>query len=374
MAQLKKIGMAAGTFSVALGIGFVMQNGDVLASRFGAEDTEATAPFVQDTAPVEVVQASLTGDLDVTTTQDVLADSGPEAAGASPELTIPAPIVEAVVALPESVQIQDAPEAPIQLASIDPEVMPEIENPAAIDPAVVSNAAVVDTVEIDCVPTMMAVAGPAATVDVALSAPCHTDTAFTVHHQGMMFSAVTNTNGTSKLTVPALAEMAVLIAAFDNGDGAVATVTVPEFLNYDRAVLQWQGDTAVMLSAYENGAEFATENHIFIENPGDITRVEAGVGGYLISLGAAEVENAFMAEIYTYPTGMMTSGGSVTLVAEAEITSDNCGSELNAQSIQVDPTGDSSALDLTMVMPDCDAVGDFLILQNMFQDLTLAAR
>ncbi len=34
-------GMAAGTFSVALGIGFVMQNGNVLANRFGAESAPA---------------------------------------------------------------------------------------------------------------------------------------------------------------------------------------------------------------------------------------------------------------------------------------------------------------------------------------------
>ncbi len=46
MAKLRKIGMAAGTFSVALGIGFVMQNGDVLASRFGADSAPVQpAPF-----------------------------------------------------------------------------------------------------------------------------------------------------------------------------------------------------------------------------------------------------------------------------------------------------------------------------------------
>jgi len=48
MANIKQIGMAAGTFSVALGIGFVMQNGDALASRFGAESAPAQpAPFTQ---------------------------------------------------------------------------------------------------------------------------------------------------------------------------------------------------------------------------------------------------------------------------------------------------------------------------------------
>ena len=34
----------------------------------------------------------------------------------------------------------------------------------------------------------------------------------------------------------------------------------------------------------------------------------------------------------------------------------------------------SGTYDLTLTLPGCDAVGDFLVLQNMFEDLTLAAR
>jgi len=57
MAKVKQLGMGAGTFSVALGIGFVMQNGDALASRFGAESApDQPAPFTQ-TAPIEAVAA-----------------------------------------------------------------------------------------------------------------------------------------------------------------------------------------------------------------------------------------------------------------------------------------------------------------------------
>ena len=33
-----------------------------------------------------------------------------------------------------------------------------------------------------------------------------------------------------------------------------------------------------------------------------------------------------------------------------------------------------SAIDLTMTLPDCDAIGEFLVLKNMFEDLTLAAK
>ena len=364
MADIKKIGMAAGTFSIALGIGFVMQNGNALASRFGTEGVEEPTAFVQDEVPVVVTQASLA----------VTADGVPTVPDTSPVLDAPVTISEIAVAVPKPDVAQDPQKLPIQLASIDPEALPEIENPAAVASDVILDVVPSETVELDCVPKMVAVAGSAATVEIAVEAPCHTNTAFTIHHQGMMFSAMTDEQGTSELTFPALSDIAVLIAAFDHGDGAVATVTIPDFADYDRAVLQWQGETSVLLSAYENGADFATANHIFSGNPGDMARIQAGVGGYLVSLGDAEVENAFMVEIYTYPTGMIDAGGNVALVAEAEITAANCGNELNAQSIQVDQLGGTTALDLTLVMPDCDAVGDVLILQNMFQDLTLASR
>jgi len=129
-----------------------------------------------------------------------------------------------------------------------------------------------------------------------------------------------------------------------------------------------------MLSAYEDDAKFGDDNHIHADTPGDIDRLEMAVGGYLVRLGDGSVSNGLMAEVYTFPTGMMGTAPDVMLVAEAEITSVNCGQELNVQSIQVFPNGDTAALDLTMIMPECDAVGDFLILQNMFEDLTLASR
>lgn len=380
MAQLKKIGMAAGTFSVALGIGFVMQNGDALASRFGSEDVAGPAPFAAtpDT-PVQLVQANLSADVPAvdaeavvtaadielpTAEADALQVAVSDVALIAPSLEQPAPIAEVAVAVPDDARVPDTQQAPVQLASIDAEVLPQIDEAPARETV---------TVDVDCVPTMMATPAAAAMVNVALVAPCHTDTAFTVHHQGMMFTAKTDEDGTSNLTVPALAQTAVIIVAFANGDGAVATADVPEFAMYDRAVLQWQGSADVMLSAYEDGANFGDPSHIHAENPGDIARLETSEGGYLMRFGDVATDNPLMAEVYTYPSATSTTT-DVMLVAEAAITAENCGNELAAQSIQVSPTGETSALDLTMMMPDCDAVGDFLILQNMFEDLTLALR
>lgn len=355
MANFKKIGMAAGTFSVALGIGFVMQNGDALANRFSADTTpQQPAPFTETAAVAENVSV----DVQAVDEPIVLAQAGV----APPSFAAPTSSVESAIVLPEAAKVPTKPEAPVQLAALDPELMPEIETDAIV------------TTEVDCVPVMSATAGDGATVALSVSAPCHASAPFTVHHQGMMFTAMTDEIGAADLQVPALAEVAVMIAAFTDGDGAVSTVVVPDFANYDRAVLQWQGDTSVMLSAYEGDAGFGDDAHIHADNPGDMARLYAAEGGYLVRLGDASTADSLIAEVYTFPTGMMGQALDVMLVAEAEITSQNCGKDLSAQSIQVSPTGETSALDLTMTMPACDAVGDFLILQNMFEDLTIASK
>lgn len=359
MSKIRQIGMAAGTFSVALGIGFVMQNGDALASRFGTEEAPAQpAPFT------DVTQQNVTNETPYADENGgaITVSHGGVIMSETPVISKPEPSVAAAVILPEAAKVPEVQESPVQLAALETELAPSIETNETA------------TVEVDCVPVIEAVAGPAAQVSLSIAAPCHLNATFTVHHQGMMFTAVTDDSGMVELSVPALAEVAVMIAAFDDGDGAVATVTVPDFAAYDRAVLQWQGDASVMLSAYEGDAEFGSESHIYAGNPGNIDRVETAAGGYLVRLGEETAEDALMAEVYTFPTGMIASDFDVMLVAEAEITAGNCGQELNAQSLQFSPTGQNAALDLTMVMPECDAVGDFLILQNMFEDLTIALR
>jgi hypothetical protein len=403
MAKIKQLGMAAGTFSVALGIGFVMQNGDALASRFGTDSTpDRPAPFAQTvetqdeevsplaaepeiivaatslveqptiieqpvaiekTPPIEqfvtveeptIVEQPIIEQPIIVAQASIAAPKAPDMVASNPGVTSPA--IGPVTTAPKQ------HEAPVQLITLEPEESPEIDLEAAAP------------VEVNCVPSMMAIASNAAMVDVSINAPCHTSTAFTIHHQGLKFTSMTDDAGTSVLAVPAVAEVAVLIAAFEDGDGAVATVWVPDFQNYDRAILQWQGDTSVMLSAYEGDARFGDDGHIHADNPGTLERLVAAEGGYLIQLGEITSVDPFMAEIYTFPKGAPNSSSEVMLVAEAEITAGNCGQELSAQSVRVSHTGATSALDLSMIMPECNAVGDFLILQNMFEDLTLASR
>ena len=99
--------------------------------------------------------------------------------------------------------------------------------------------------------------------------------------------------------------------------------------------------------------------------------VEDTRGGALLELGDPLLGSALMAEVYTYPSQALGEG-DVKLSIEAEITTQNCGRAIEGQTLQREPNGDIRAVDLSVSVPGCAAVGDFLVLKNLVRDLTLA--
>ena len=285
MSRKRSFMTAAVTFSVALSIGFVMQYGDAVASRFQPTQ-EPVMTLPQMVMPQQSAMA---------TTLSV------------PEMVIPY-----------------ADEAAITLAALVDVPVPAPMAPLAAPEPVCEVAMTADTL-------------PLAMVAVSVVAPCQPNAAVTIHHQGMIFSQLTDETGRVDVVVPALAQEAFFIAAFAGGEGAVASTAVPDLANYDRAALQWQGIDAVQLHALEVGTNYDSEGHV-------------------------------------WATGKYNQDGTVALSVEAEVTAANCGRDISAQSIQLDSLQEPTAIDLTMTMPDCGAIGEFLVLKNMFKDLTLAAK
>ena len=81
-----------------------------------------------------------------------------------------------------------------------------------------------------------------------------------------------------------------------------------------------------------------------------------------------------MAEVYSFPAAETQSAGVVRLSLEAEVTADNCGQDVAGRSQQVDAGIARQPVEIALAMPDCDAAGEFLVLNNLFQDLKIAAR
>lgn len=316
MIRKRKFVSAAAIFGVALSMGFIVQNGDALASRLG---------------PVELTDASQI------TAAPIAASA---ATGALPKVTDQAqeiaPLVEMIALAEEQVILEPT----------------------------------VDT----CAITVEGQALPLAMVALSIDAPCQPAEYVTFHHMGMMFKEQTDTEGRIDVIAPAFAETAVYLVSFGSGVGTTATVLASDYMNFDRAVLQWQGINAVQLHALEFGADYGSDGHVWSAAARDLDFMTPPSGGFLITLGDPTVDQPLMAEVYTYPSGTAQATGTVGLSVEAEVTAANCGREVFAQSLQFGPAHAPEAFDLIMTMPSCDAIGEFLVLKNMFKDLKLAAK
>ncbi|MEM6277429.1 MAG: hypothetical protein AAF714_10815 [Pseudomonadota bacterium] len=317
----RKVVMVSGTFAVAMGVGFFMQNENAEASL-----TQAGAMPMAIPIPIQ--------------------PATPPDAGAA----TPAVVEDAAVPLP------DAAVADLEARSEPPFIPVAIANEAA-------------EAEVDCEPLMAADLRDAALVELSITAPCNANEAVTIHHEGMMFSALTDADGQASLFTAALNETALFIAAFGSGTGALAEVSVPTLADYDRVVLQWAGDGAFEIHAMEGGATYGDNGHVWHEAPRTAASAVTGDGGFILALGDGRVDSPRFAQVYTFPANAASK--DVALSVEAEITSTNCATEIEAQTLERRAGEAIKILDLKVAVPACEAVGDYLVLKNVLEDLTL---
>lgn len=338
MKYRKEITTTAGTLACAIGIGFFMQNTAAPSAEFtGAELANADA-VVLDVGEIVLTAAEFS-------------ESAPKV---STEETVTLAAAQEIVA-------PDAGELPVFDTEALP--MPEAQAPA-------------EQAELEPVCEITANARPvaAAMVNLTLSAPCMPDERLTVHHSGLLFNQTTDADGAFEITVPALSQDAVFIVAFTNGEGAVAQTLVEEMADFDRVAVQWKGETGFQLHAREFDADYGSEGHVWSGAPRDMTFGVTGKGGFLSLLGDQDVPDGLLAEVYTFPTGTSQTAGDVALSVETEVSSSNCGLEIEAKTLQTGSGNDITTRNLTLSVPDCDANGNFLVLNNLFEDLKVASR
>lgn len=334
MARMKEVLTVAGTLACAIGIGFVMQNSDTAKARYGNQDRPA---------PRELEDSATSALLDV---QQIRLTSG-EFKGAD---DLPA----------TSAFAASEPDANVIKVRAPQSVLEGPPAPGSADPVPA------------CDITAEAQAIAAAMVNLRLDAPCFPNERVTVHHNGMIFTETTDAKGALNTTVPALARDAMFILAFGNGEGAVAQTEVEELIDYDRAVVQWKGNAGFEIHAREFGANYGDAGHHWKEAPGEVADAVIGRGGVLTRHGDIAAADPLLAEVYTFPKAGSERAGTIALSVETEVTKANCGIEAEAQSLQLTGDGQIRTQDLMLSVPECDAVGSFLVLNNLLQDLKVA--
>ncbi|CUH79558.1 hypothetical protein TRM7557_02456 [Tritonibacter multivorans] len=213
-----------------------------------------------------------------------------------------------------------------------------------------------------CATSMTAVPQAGAMVQLSLSAPCDANGNVTFHHAGMMFAQRLDDHGQLELAVPAMTKTAVFLAELASGETLMASAEVSDMADYERIAVQAE-DHGVGLHAFEYGAEFGGAGHIW-------SQAEDGAGQFL-KLGDASLPSAQFLQIYSHAVPKLRAEGEIALSLEAEVRSTTCNRPLNVQILSA-RGGGLRARELSLEMPACDAVGDFLVLNNPVESLKLS--
>lgn len=210
-------------------------------------------------------------------------------------------------------------------------------------------------------------------INVILTAPCRGDERITVHHSDLTFTDQVDPMGTYQITVPAMTSPAVFTIDFTDGEGVETEVDVDGLTALERVALVSEQNSGLQIHALEFGADYGEEGHVWAETPGNPALGALDGNGYLIRLGNEALEAALITEVYTFPRSGSAESGTVRLSVEAEVTLANCATDVTGVTIEPSEAGDAVARNLEVAMPDCDAVGEFLVLKNLLRDLRIAS-
>lgn len=218
----------------------------------------------------------------------------------------------------------------------------------------------------DCPTTVSARREAAALVVVDIASPCESEAAFVVAHSGLRVAGMTDRDGGAQLVLPALVADATFDVTFSNIWKGMAKVFVPELRRYDRAVLQWATTDNMRLHALENGAQIGDPGHVWsasLHSPAD---ARAGKNGFVLFMGDSMAEIPYQAEVYTFPVGQLITDHSVDLRVGVPVTSDNCGREVDARTIQAHGGEAPFVQEITIQMPACEQTGDVAFASGKF--------
>ena len=354
--------------------------------------TAANPGIAEDAVPAEV--DPVTELVEVVTSPEEplpevdLAENGPVTieAEAIPEVGVTRNEAEPVLAVPEAAET----EAPMVLAAAEIESpVPEmVREPAAepmpvlapldetvrelTDPVVTMPARAEEPAVDLCAITMDAVASPGALVSLSIQAPCNSGGEVRITHAGLVFSEQLYTDGSLDITVPAFTTTAEFVAVFDDGATAKAATTVSDMAGFDRIAIVWKGATGLQLHALEGGATYGAPGHVWAETPASPETAIAGEGGFLSVLGSTA--DGFAADVYTYPVDLTLEGQEPQVSIEAQVMENTCDTRIEGTILRSTMQGAPSETSLAMAVPGCDAVGEYLVLHNLPQDLKIAAR
>ena len=201
-----------------------------------------------------------------------------------------------------------------------------------------------------CDPELQVSETPSGHIHVALLAPCYASSPIKIQFNDLVADDTTDATGFWEARLPPL------------GERTHISVNVDRYLLQDTFVLDTLIDQRLVILAWDGSQTFRIKTDVPVAERSDanalISRLGDGSGASL--------------EVMSFPKN--GASGTVRLSVEAEVTRANCDRTIKTVAFQTGYLGALRKTDIEYTMPDCDRVGDVVLLQNLFRDMTLARR
>lgn len=211
---------------------------------------------------------------------------------------------------------------------------------------------------------------PGAMVALDIAAPCRPGMRVEIAHEGLTVAAATDAMGLLTMDIPAFASPAILTVRLADGTEEVTLAGVPDLATIGRVAVSWTEDRALEIHGFLDGAAFGAAGHVWQDAPGTVEDLVAGTGAVLTRLGDATLPAPRMAQVLSFPRAIETR---LAFSVDIPVTAQGCGQPLEARSHEVLRDGRIARRDISLRLPPCEAVGEYLLLQNLFGDRRLAA-
>lgn len=239
---------------------------------------------------------------------------------------------------PEQVQATLRRAAGTPLAGYAETIMPAALTAEAEPLAPLPAPSIQASPEPDCPIGLEAFAADGAILSITLTAPCRPNQGVVLRHSSLSVTYQTTATGSLFVDLPALDQKGDVSIRFSDGTEVSTAVPVPDLAGLRRFALQWiEGD--------------------------DFTLVTKAP---VVSLGSAATVLPMYAVVTTLPAA------DTPLSIETPITATACGREALGAAFFAEG-GKLRIADLSVALPDCDAEGGFVVLNNPVADMKLAS-
>ena len=257
--------------------------------------------------------------------------------------------------------------------SVTPAIAAALDEGASQNPNVILAQATGDPVVLDdCEPLMRIDSAEQASLRLLVSAPCHIGQRIEIAHHEMKFASIIDADGGYMAHIPALKADGAVSVTFEDGQTISDAKAVKGIEAYNRVALLIEGAVDFELHVLEAGANYGDPAHVHPGNLRDAETVSGGVGGQLLMLGKMDMDMPKIAQVYSTMVETITRDGVPELTVEARVTEGNCGLDRRGTALTVQDDA-IAVMPFEVAVPECEAVGDFLVLPGLFSPMQLAS-